>query len=101
MENKKIPKSRKKSLVVTRGRLFQGFVVKKFPKRIVVEFERTVYVPKYERFYKKKTTLHTRVPEGFEVHVGDYVEVQECRPLSKLIHYVVKKVIRKSNEVKQ
>ncbi|MBS3089432.1 30S ribosomal protein S17 [Candidatus Pacearchaeota archaeon] len=73
----------------TRGRTFEGTVTKKFPKRIVVEFERTVYVRKYQRFYKKKTRLHARLPDSLQVNVGDYVKIRESRPLSKIIHFVV------------
>lgn len=77
--------------VATRGRIFEGFVTKKFPKRVVVEFERTVYVQKYERFYKKKTRLHARLPDNLanEINVGDYVRLRETRPLSKIIHFIV------------
>ena len=38
--------------VGTRGRVFEGTVTKRFPMRVVVEFERTVFVHKYDRFYK-------------------------------------------------
>ena len=79
----------------TRGRTFEGEVVKKFPTRVVLEFERTVFMRKYERFYKKKTRIHARVPEGLDVGVGDLVLAQECRPLSKLIHFLVLKVVKK------
>ncbi len=74
-----------------RGRKFQGVVKKKFPKRVVVEFERTIFFRKYERYYKKKTRIHARLPDCLknEIKIGDYVEIQECRPLSKLIHHVV------------
>lgn len=71
------------------GRIFEGSVTKKFPTRVVVEFERTVYVPKYQRFTKKKTRLHARINPSIAVAVGDYVRVQECRPLSKIIHFIV------------
>ncbi len=37
-----------------RGRIFRGTVIKKFPKRIVIEFERTIYIKKYERYSKEK-----------------------------------------------
>ncbi len=86
--------------VRTRGRTFSGFVIKKFPKRVVIEFERTVYIPKYERFYKKKTRIHARLPESFkkDINVGDYIQVQECRPLSKIIHHLVIKKIRSPNQ---
>tara|TARA_Y100000034_G_C6725675_1_gene321196 strand:- start:23 stop:322 length:300 start_codon:yes stop_codon:yes gene_type:complete len=80
---------RRKDLVGTRGRTFQGEVTKKFDTRVVIEFERTVRVAKYERFAKKKTRIHARIPEGMEIEVGDYVKVRECRPLSKLIHFIV------------
>lgn len=87
-----------KNIVGTRGRTFQGHVTKKFPKRAVIEFERTVYVPKYERYYKKKTRLHARIPEEMEVSVGDYVKIRECRPLSKIIHFIVVEKVNPENK---
>ena len=77
-----------------RGRSFKGTIIKKFPKRIVVELERTVRIAKYERFTKKKTRLHARIPENMDLHVGDLVKVRECRPLSKIIHFIVTDVIK-------
>ena len=86
---------KEKNLVGTRGRFFTGFVTKKFPARVVVEFERTVYVPKFERYYKKKTKLHARLQKNFEdIKVGDLIKVQECRPLSKIIHFIVVEKIK-------
>ena len=87
-------------VVGTRGRSFQGTVTKIFGQRAVIEFERTVKVQKYERFMRKKTKLHSRIPEGMIVNIGDYVKVQECRPLSKMIHSVVIEIIKKSGELK-
>ena len=87
--------------VPTRGRIFEGTVVKKFPMRVVIEAERTVFVKKYERFYKKVMRMHARIPTGFDVQVGDYIRVQECRPLSKIIHAVVVEKVRSASEVKQ
>ncbi len=78
------------------GRTFSGFVTKKFDKRLVIEFERTLYVKKYERFTKKKTRIHARIPENMTVHVGDYVKVRECRPISKIIHFIVTEVVREA-----
>ena len=84
----------------TRGRTFRGTVTKKFEKRVVVEFERTVRVLKYERFAKKKTRLHARLPEGISVHVGDSVKVRECRPLSKIVHFVVTEIVKRQEKKK-
>ncbi len=91
--------------VGTRGRIFEGTVIRKFPHRLVIEFERTVYIKKYERFYKKRTRIHARIPEGFVVELGDYIKVRECRPLSKIIHAVVIEKIRSAengnNKIKE
>ena len=73
-----------------RGRTFKGRVVKKFPKRIVIEFERTIYIKKYERYSKRKTKLHARLPDCMSknIEIDDYVAIKECRPISKIIHFV-------------
>lgn len=87
--------------VGTRGRVFEGVITKKFPKRIVIEFERMVYVRKYERYAKLKTKIHARLPEIMEkdIKVGDLVRVHECRPLSKIIHFVVVQKLKDASEV--
>ena len=86
---------KKKKIVGTRGRIFKGVVIKKFDTRLVLEFERTVRIQKYERFAKKRTRLHAQIPEGMQVEVGDAVRVRECRPLSKIIHFMVIEVIKR------
>jgi len=89
--------------ISVRGRTFEGFVTKKFPKRVVVEFERTVFVQKYERFYKKKTRLHARLEDNLanEINIGDYVRLRETRPLSKIIHFIVLGKVEKAKEAKK
>ena len=74
-----------------RGRVFDGIVTKKFPNRIVLEFDRMIYVKKYERYKKSRTKIHARLPKCIEekISVGDIVKVQECRPLSKTKHFVI------------
>ena len=81
-----------------RGRYFQGKVIKIFPKRAVIEFERMVRIPKYERYLKTKTKIHARLAECMQdINLGDYIEVGGTRPLSKIIHFVVIKKIIKEN----
>ncbi len=79
-----------------RGRVFEGRVIRKFPKRIAIEFERMVYVKKYERYSRSRTKIHARLPICMErdINVGDLIRIQECRPLSKIIHFVVIKKIK-------
>ena len=83
-----------------RGRFFEGRVVRKFPNRVTIEFDRMVYVRKYERYSKSRTKLHARLPFCMEkdIDVGDLIRIQECRPLSKIIHFVVIKKIKDKEE---
>jgi len=86
--------------LAVRGRVFEGYVIKKFERRVVIEFERTIHIKKYERYIKKKTKLHARLPDCMKdkINVGDYIQIQECRPLSKIIHFVVIKLIREKEK---
>lgn len=86
----------------TRGRSFEGTVIKRFPKRLTVELQRMIYIKKYERYAKIRSKIHARVPECMEkeIKVGDRVRIQECRPLSKIIHFVVVKKIKDVEEGK-
>jgi small subunit ribosomal protein S17 len=72
-----------------RGRTFKGHVISKHEKRIAIEFERMIYLRKYERYGKTRTKIHARLPKCMEkeIGVGDLVRVKECRPLSKIIHF--------------
>ena len=81
-----------------RGRTFEGIVVRKFPGRITIEFERMFKLPKYERYEKRRTKIHARLPDCMcdGVDVGDLVLVAETRPVSKMVHFVVSKVVRKA-----
>ncbi len=86
----------------SRGRTFEGKVIRKFHKRITIEFERMVYVRKYERYSKSKTKIHARLPVCMEegINIGDLVKVKECRPLSKIIHFVVIEKIKDKEDIK-
>jgi small subunit ribosomal protein S17 len=86
-----------------RGRNFKGKVIRKFPNRVCIEFERTIYIRKYERYAKRKTKLHARLPvcKSNEINLGDYIEIQECRPISKIIHFIVTKKITGDDGVKK
>ncbi len=87
-------------IISLRGRTFQGKVIKKFPKRVVIEFERTLYIQKYERYSKRKTKLHARLPDCIkeEIDIGDFIEIKECRPISKIVNFIVIKKIRGKEE---
>src|SRR3989344_202729 len=83
-----------------RGKVFEGTVTKKFPKRVVIEFERMIYVRKYERYKKSKTKIHARLPDCIsdKINVGDLIRIRECRPLSKIVHFIVIEKVKDRSE---
>lgn len=85
----------------TRGRTFKGIVVSKNTKRIAIELERLLYIRKYERYAKSKTKIHARLPSCMEkdIGIGDLIEISECRPLSKIIHFVVTRKLKDREEL--
>jgi small subunit ribosomal protein S17 len=68
----------------TRGRVFKGTVVStKMAKTATVEWDRREYIPKYERYEKKRTKIHAHIPSELKVEEGDVVKIMETRPISK------------------
>ena len=55
-----------------------------------------------ERYTKSLTKLHARLPSSMEdqINVGDMIRIQECRPLSKIIHFIVVEKIKSKEERK-
>lgn len=74
-----------------RGRHFNGIVKKIIGRRAVIEFERSIYFKKYERYAKERTRLHAYIPSCIsdKIKVGKMAEIGECRPLSKIMTFVV------------
>ena len=69
---------------------FTGTVVSsKMHGTAVVEWERRIYVPKYERYSKRKTKIKVHNPECISAKEGDVVKMFSTRPLSKTIHAVI------------
>ena len=94
--------TKKVNQVKLRGRTFEGNVVKILPGRLAIEFDRLIYHPKYERYEKRKSKMHARIPAELDgqISVGDRIQIAECRPLSKIMHAIVVKII-KAKENKQ
>lgn len=73
-----------------RGRVFQGIVVSdKMQNTVTVEWPRIVYLPKYERYEKKRSRVHAHNPVEISAKVGDKVKIAECRQLAKTVSFVV------------
>jgi small subunit ribosomal protein S17 len=82
--------------VKLRGRTFEGEVVAKLHGRVKIEFDRFLYDRKYERFDKRRTKLHARLPDCLkeQIQLGDWIEIKECRKLSKILSFYVTRKIR-------
>jgi len=72
-----------------RGRKFKGFVKKIIGRRAAIEWDRTRFYPKFERFSKSKSRIHAHIPQCLEIKEGDNVYAVECRPLSTILHFVI------------
>lgn len=77
-----------------RGRAFTGVVISdRMSKTVVVSWTRRVYVPKYERYEKRRSKINAHSPDCMDVHKGNLVKIMETRPLSKTKNFVVVEVL--------
>ncbi|GMU25890.1 30S ribosomal protein S17 [Patescibacteria group bacterium] len=65
-----------------RRRLWGTVISTKMQKTAVVKVDRQVSHPKYQKKYTVSKRYHVHDPEA-QGKVGDLVEFEECRPLSK------------------
>lgn len=85
--------------ISSRGKSFVGQVVSaKMHKTVVVEWERRVLVPKFERYTKRKSKVKAHNPEEINAQEGDVVRIEETRPLSKTKNFIVREIITKGAE---
>lgn len=68
----------------------------KMQKTVVVKVERMIEHPRYKKIIKRfsKFYAHTEIP----LNIGDIVEIEETRPLSKLKRWRVKRVVKRVEE---
>lgn len=79
------------------NRVLQGRVVSdKMDKTITVKVERRVKHPIYGKFIRRSTKMHVH-DEANECAVGDNVEIEQCRPMSKNKSWRLVKVVTKAS----
>ncbi len=75
---------------VVRGRTLVGKITSaKVKRNAIMEIERRVPLPKYERFEKRRTRIMVHNPECISAKEGDTVKVMETRKISKMKCFVV------------
>jgi len=93
-----IEKNKQPETVAQGRRILEGIVVSdKMQKTVVVEVTRTVKHAHFGKIVKsaKKYKAHDEKEVAVE---GDWVEIVECRPLSKTKHMVLSRVIRSASK---
>lgn len=86
-------KTRKISM---RGFTVQGVVVSdRRKKTVTVQRDLVSYVPKYKRYARKISKIAAHNPDEIGAHVGDVVEIAECRKISKTKAWMVTKILKK------
>ena len=73
-----------------RGKILEGNVVSdKMSRTIIVESNYLHFIPKYERYERRRSRIAAHNPACINAKKGDKVKIAECRSLSKTKHFVV------------
>lgn len=67
----------------------------KMDKTVVVEVERTVMHPRYQRYIKRRSKFMAH-DEKEVAGVGDRVKIEETRPMSRRKRWTVREVLKKA-----
>ena len=74
--------------------MLSGVVIKKDTnKSATIEWNRSRYVPKYERYEVRRSRLRVHNPPCLDAQVGQKVLVARTRPLSKTKNHVILQII--------
>ena len=85
-----------------RGRIFTGTVIgDKMQKTVTVEWGRQHFLPKYERYERRRTRIKAHNPECMNAKKGDIVKISECRSLSKTKNFVIIEVLGEEKGFKE
>jgi len=76
--------------ISARGRVFEGKVISdKMQRTVTVEWPRLFYLPKFERYEKRRSRVKAHNPPCITAKEGDTVRIAECRPIAKTVKFVV------------
>ena len=93
--------TKSKGVTLTEGRgrskVREGTVVSdKMTKTIVVEVSRLEQHPIYKKYIHKSKKYYAH-DESEQASIGDLVKIVETRPMSKLKHWKLQSIVRKSD----
>src|SRR5271169_1565843 len=88
-----------KAVQAGRRKTLIGEVVStKMAKTIVVEVRRQKAHPFYKRVVSRSKKFYAHDEQG-TAHMGDFVKIEETRPLSKLKRWQLKEVVQRAAQV--
>ncbi len=67
----------------------------KMQKTLVIEVNRKVRHPLYEKYVSRRTKLYAHDEKG-EANIGDVVEVMQTRPMSRLKRWRLVRVVQRA-----
>lgn len=83
--------------MIKTSRTIQGRVVSnKMDKSVVVVVDRKIKHPVYGKFLKRSTKLYVH-DENNSCSIDDFIEIKECRPLSKKKCWVLVNILEKAS----
>lgn len=75
-------------------KLKRGVVLRRSgDQSVIVQVERTVQHPTYKKFIRRHRKFHVHDPKN-TCQIGDAVEIQECRPISKTKRWLYVKTVQ-------
>jgi small subunit ribosomal protein S17 len=78
-----------------RGRQFVGKVLRASThKTAVIEWPRLFFIPKYQRYEKRRSKMSVHIPDSIKIEVGQMVRVVETRPISKTKNFIIVEVVK-------
>lgn len=85
------------STIKTRGAVTEGLVVRdRGKKTVIVQRDLVRSVPKYERYIRTRSKVAAHNPDSIGAKNGDWVQIEECRKISKTKAWIVTKIVKKS-----
>ncbi len=86
--------------LAVKNELFTGKIIKRDTNRsATLEWNKSVFVPKYERYEVRRYRLRVHNPGCLDAHIGDKVVAAKTRPLSKTKNLVIIQVVTRGEEV--
>ncbi|QJC38186.1 30S ribosomal protein S17 [Enterobacteriaceae endosymbiont of Donacia marginata] len=80
-----------KKIKILKGKVISN----KMQKSIIVNINRLIKHPIYGKYVNRTTKLHVHDEKNI-CNIGDFVEIKECRPLSKTKSWILVNIIKKS-----